>query len=71
MIAAPAHSRPSALPPGFGTLYGQPVGIVANNGVLLSEAALKGAHFVQLCGQRHVPLLFLQNITGWVQPAPC
>lgn len=51
--------------PGFGTIYGQPVGIVANNGVLLSEAALKGAHFVELCGQRKIPLLFLQNITGW------
>lgn len=49
---------------GFGTIYGQPVGIVANNGVLFSEAALKGAHFVQLCGQRKIPLLFLQNITG-------
>jgi 3-methylcrotonyl-CoA carboxylase beta subunit len=49
---------------GFGTIYGQPVGIVANNGVLFSEAALKGAHFVELCGQRKIPLLFLQNITG-------
>jgi hypothetical protein len=45
---------------GFGTLYGQPVGVVANNGVLFSEAALKGAHFIQLCGQRKIPLLFLQ-----------
>ncbi len=51
---------------GFGTLYGQPVGVVANNGVLFSEAALKGAHFVELCSQRGVPLLFLQNITGEV-----
>ncbi|KAF6257519.1 carboxyl transferase [Scenedesmus sp. NREL 46B-D3] len=51
---------------GFGTLYGQPVGVVANNGVLLSEAALKGAHFIQLCGQRKIPLLFLQNITGFM-----
>lgn len=49
---------------GFSTIYGQPVGIVANNGVLFSEAALKGAHFVELCGQRKIPLLFLQNITG-------
>ena len=49
---------------GFGTIYGQPVGIVANAGVLHSDAALKGAHFVQLCAQRGVPLLFLQNITG-------
>eukprot|EP00882_Tetradesmus_deserticola_P000412 GHRQ01000453.1.p1 GENE.GHRQ01000453.1~~GHRQ01000453.1.p1 ORF type:complete len:617 (+),score=294.46 GHRQ01000453.1:211-2061(+) len=51
---------------GFGTLYGQPVGVVANNGVLFSEAALKGAHFIQLCGQRKIPLLFLQNITGFM-----
>ena len=43
-----------------------PVGVVANNGVLLSEAALKGAHFVELCGQRKVPLLFLQNMTGFM-----
>lgn len=51
---------------GFATLYGQPVGIVANNGVLRSESAQKGAHFVQLCAQRGVPLLFLQNITGFM-----
>lgn len=51
---------------GFGHLYGHPVGIVANNGVLFSEAALKGAHFVQLCSKRGVPLLFLQNITGFM-----
>lgn len=51
---------------GFGSIYGQPVGVIANNGVLFSEAALKGAHFVQLCGQRRVPLLFLQNITGFM-----
>ena len=41
-----------------------PVGVVANDGVLFSEAALKGAHFIELCAQRGVPLLFLQNITG-------
>eukprot|EP00775_Hariotina_reticulata_P005920 gene5920-6160_t len=51
---------------GFGTLYGQPIGVVANNGVLFSEAALKGAHFIELCGQRKIPLLFLQNITGFM-----
>jgi 3-methylcrotonyl-CoA carboxylase beta subunit len=45
---------------------GHQVGIVANNGVLLSEAALKGAHFVQLCAQRRLPLVFLQNITGFM-----
>lgn len=51
---------------GFATLYGQPVGVVANRGVLRSESAQKGAHFVQLCAQRGVPLLFLQNITGFM-----
>lgn len=49
---------------GFAKIYGYPVGIVANNGVLFSESALKGAHFVQLCAQRKIPLIFLQNITG-------
>lgn len=49
---------------GFGKLYNMPVGVVANNGVLKSDAALKGAHFIQLCAQRRIPLLFLQNITG-------
>src|SRR4051812_4944453 len=43
-----------------------PVGIVANNGILFSESAQKGAHFVQLCSQRGIPLLFLQNITGFM-----
>jgi 3-methylcrotonyl-CoA carboxylase beta subunit len=51
---------------GFASIMGQPVGIVANNGVLFSESALKGAHFVQLCSQRKVPLVFLQNITGFM-----
>jgi acetyl-CoA carboxylase carboxyltransferase component len=51
---------------GFAHLHGMPVGIVANNGVLFSESAQKGAHFVELCGQRGVPLLFLQNITGFM-----
>lgn len=51
---------------GFAHLYGMPVGIVANNGILFSESALKGAHFVELCGQRHIPLIFLQNITGFM-----
>ena len=43
---------------------GYPVGIIANNGVLFSESALKGAHFIELCCQRRIPLVFLQNITG-------
>ncbi|CAI2362752.1 unnamed protein product [Moneuplotes crassus] len=51
---------------GFGRLYGYQVGIVANNGVLFSESAQKGAHFVQLCSQRNIPLLFVQNITGFM-----
>jgi acetyl-CoA carboxylase carboxyltransferase component len=51
---------------GFGRWMGYPVGIVANNGVLFSESALKGAHFVELCAQRRIPLLFLQNITGFM-----
>jgi len=51
---------------GFARLHGHPVGIVANNGILFSESALKGAHFIELCDQRKVPLLFLQNITGFM-----
>jgi 3-methylcrotonyl-CoA carboxylase beta subunit len=51
---------------GFAHLRGCPVGIIANNGVLFSEAAVKGAHFVQLCSQRKIPLVFLQNITGFM-----
>lgn len=51
---------------GFSHIYGYPVGIVANNGILFSESALKGAHFVELCTQRNIPLVFLQNITGFM-----
>lgn len=51
---------------GFAHIFGYPVGIVANNGVLFSESALKAAHFVELCDQRMVPLVFLQNITGFM-----
>lgn len=51
---------------GFASWLGHQVGIIANNGVLFSEAALKGAHFVQLCTQRRLPLVFLQNITGFM-----
>ncbi len=51
---------------GFAHLMGTPVGIVANNGLLFSESALKAAHFIELCGQRGTPLLFLQNITGFM-----
>ncbi|HYF60058.1 MAG TPA: carboxyl transferase domain-containing protein [Burkholderiaceae bacterium] len=50
----------------FARIHGMPVGIVANNGILFSESALKGAHFIELCCQRRIPLLFLQNITGFM-----
>ena len=51
---------------GFAHLHGYPVGMVANNGILFSESALKGAHFIELCTQRKIPLIFLQNITGFM-----
>jgi 3-methylcrotonyl-CoA carboxylase beta subunit len=51
---------------GFAHLYGMPVGIIANNGVLFSESAVKGTHFIELCCQRGIPLVFLQNITGFM-----
>ena len=51
---------------GFAHLFGYPVGIIANNGILFGESALKGAHFIELCSQRNIPLLFLQNITGFM-----
>jgi 3-methylcrotonyl-CoA carboxylase beta subunit len=51
---------------GFARLFGYQVGIVANNGILFSESALKGAHFIQLCAKRGIPLIFLQNITGFM-----
>ncbi|MFO7910231.1 MAG: carboxyl transferase domain-containing protein, partial [Halomonas sp.] len=51
---------------GFAHIHGHPVGILANNGVLFSESAVKGAHFIELCTQRKIPLIFLQNITGFM-----
>lgn len=51
---------------GFAKIWGYPVGIIANNGILFSESALKGAHFIELCCQRNIPLVFLQNITGFM-----
>ncbi|MED5517963.1 MAG: carboxyl transferase domain-containing protein, partial [Pseudomonadota bacterium] len=51
---------------GFAHLHGYPVGILANNGILFSESSLKGAHFIELCAQRGIPLLFLQNISGFM-----
>jgi 3-methylcrotonyl-CoA carboxylase beta subunit len=56
----------STLVTGFASLHGHPVGILANNGILFSESAQKGAHFIELCCQRGIPLLFLQNITGFM-----
>jgi len=51
---------------GFARIHGYPVGIIANNGILFAESAVKGAHFVELCAQRKIPLVFLQNITGFM-----
>ena len=56
----------STLVTGFARIWGHPVGIIANNGVLFSESALKGTHFIEVCDQRQIPLLFLQNITGFM-----
>jgi 3-methylcrotonyl-CoA carboxylase beta subunit len=56
----------STLVTGFAHIFGHPVGVIANNGVLFSESALKGAHFIELCDQRRIPLVFLQNITGFM-----
>jgi 3-methylcrotonyl-CoA carboxylase beta subunit len=56
----------STLITGFATIYGHPVGIIANNGILFSESSLKGAHFIQLCAKRNIPLIFLQNISGFM-----
>ncbi len=56
----------STLVTGFARLHGMPVGILGNNGILFSESALKGAHFIELCCQRRIPLLFLQNIVGFM-----
>jgi 3-methylcrotonyl-CoA carboxylase beta subunit len=51
---------------GFSHIFGYPVGIIGNNGILYSESALKAAHFIELCSQRHIPLVFLQNISGFM-----
>ena len=56
----------TSLVTGFAHIHGYPVGIVANNGILFSESSLKGAHFIELCCQRNIPLVFLQNITGFM-----
>lgn len=51
---------------GFARICGQPVGIIGNNGILFTESALKGTHFIELCAQRNIPLIFLQNISGFM-----
>ena len=51
---------------GFAHIEGKPVGIIANNGILFAESAMKGAHFIEICAQRNIPLIFLQNITGFM-----
>ena len=51
---------------GFARIFGQPVGIIGNNGILFNESALKGAHFIELCTQQNIPLVFLQNIAGFM-----
>ncbi|TYB68840.1 methylcrotonoyl-CoA carboxylase [Nonomuraea sp. PA05] len=56
----------STLVTGFAHVHGHPVGVLANNGILFSESAMKGAHFIELCDQRRIPLLFLQNISGFM-----
>jgi len=60
------HEYGATLVCGFAHIHGHPVGIIANNGVLFSESAMKGAHFIELCDQRRTPLVFLQNITGFM-----
>lgn len=56
----------STLVTGFAHVHGVPVGVIANNGILFSESAQKGAHFIELCNQRGIPLVFVQNITGFM-----
>ncbi len=60
------HLYGTTIVTGFARIWGYPVGIVGNNGILFNESALKAAHFIELCGQRGIPLLFLQNITGFM-----
>ena len=60
------HLYGTTIVTGFARIWGYPIGIVGNNGILFNESALKAAHFIELCGQRGIPLLFLQNITGFM-----
>src|ERR1019366_1365643 len=61
----------STLVCGFANIMGIPVGIIGNNGILFSESSQKGAHFIELCSQRKIPLVFLQNITGFMVGREC
>lgn len=54
------------MPQGFAHIHGYPVGIIGNNGILFSQSALKATHFIELCSQRQIPLLFLVNVTGYM-----
>ena len=65
-IRVAIHDRTLDNPQGFAHIYGFPVGIIANNGILFSPSALKATHFIQLCSQRQIPLLFLVNVTGYM-----
>ena len=60
------HLYGTTIVTGFARIWGHPIGIVANNGILFNESALKAAHFIELCCQRRIPLLFLQNISGFM-----
>jgi 3-methylcrotonyl-CoA carboxylase beta subunit len=60
------HLYGTTIVTGFARIWGYPVGVIANNGILFNESALKASHFIELCGQRGIPLLFLQNITGFM-----
>ena len=62
----PLVSLPTHVLQGFANIHGYPTGIVANNGILFSPSALKTAHFIQLCSQRKIPLVFLVNVTGYM-----
>jgi 3-methylcrotonyl-CoA carboxylase beta subunit len=66
MLSHPTLRAVLTLILGFGRIHGHRVGILANNGILFSESSLKGAHFIQLCAQRRIPLVFLQNISGFM-----
>ena len=66
VVSIPCKRFPLTWLPGFARIHGHQVGILANNGILFSSSSLKGAHFIQLCTQRQIPLVFLQNISGFM-----